>query len=164
MTDNGLRAHGDQNSQISAYHLFSKRQLCVVVYLGELEDGSFSRADRGIGGVRHVAPPTWLVSNFLVPQGSHKARQSLAWDWRGEGGAERRGGREDDSGLCPPLQSIVLQRVGHDWSNLARVYSLQKSSKVLLCVHLEVDPGSCPRTAPLFLDCLSLVSASFATI
>ena len=28
--------------------------------------GSFSRADRGIGGVRPVAPPTWLVSNFLV--------------------------------------------------------------------------------------------------
>ena len=28
--------------------------------------GSFSRADRGIGGVQHVAPPTWLVSNFLV--------------------------------------------------------------------------------------------------
>ena len=28
--------------------------------------GSFSRADRGIGGVGHVAPPTWLVSNFLV--------------------------------------------------------------------------------------------------
>ena len=28
--------------------------------------GSFSRADRGIGGVRNVAPPTWLVSNFLV--------------------------------------------------------------------------------------------------
>ena len=26
----------------------------------------YSRADRGIGGVRHVAPPTWLVSNFLV--------------------------------------------------------------------------------------------------
>ena len=23
--------------------------------------GSFSRADRGIGGVRHVAPPTWLI-------------------------------------------------------------------------------------------------------
>ena len=28
--------------------------------------GSFSRADRGIGGVWHEAPPTWLVSNFLV--------------------------------------------------------------------------------------------------
>ena len=28
--------------------------------------GSFSRADRGIGVVRHVAPPTWLGSNFLV--------------------------------------------------------------------------------------------------
>ena len=25
-----------------------------------------ARADRGIGGVRPVAPPTWLVSNFLV--------------------------------------------------------------------------------------------------
>ena len=25
-----------------------------------------SRADRGIGGVRHVAPPTWLLSNFPV--------------------------------------------------------------------------------------------------
>ena len=23
-------------------------------------------ADRGIGGVWHVAPPTWLVSNFPV--------------------------------------------------------------------------------------------------
>ena len=32
--------------------------------------GSFSRADRGIGGVRHVAPPTWLVSNFLVSPAS----------------------------------------------------------------------------------------------
>ena len=31
--------------------------------------GSFSRADRGIGGVRPVAPPTWLVSNFLVRNG-----------------------------------------------------------------------------------------------
>ena len=30
--------------------------------------GSFSRADRGIGGVWHVAPHTWLVSNFLVRQ------------------------------------------------------------------------------------------------
>ena len=28
--------------------------------------GSFSRADRGIGGVRHVAPPTWLVSMIGV--------------------------------------------------------------------------------------------------
>ena len=28
--------------------------------------GSFSRADRGIGGIRPVAPPTWLVSNLLV--------------------------------------------------------------------------------------------------
>ena len=28
--------------------------------------GSFSRADRGIGVVWHVAPPTWIVSNFLV--------------------------------------------------------------------------------------------------
>ena len=28
--------------------------------------GFFSRADWGTGGVRHVAPPTWLVSNFLV--------------------------------------------------------------------------------------------------
>ena len=25
-----------------------------------------SRADREIGGIRHVAPPTWFVSNFLV--------------------------------------------------------------------------------------------------
>ena len=28
--------------------------------------GSFSRADRGIEGVGDVAPPTWLVSIFLV--------------------------------------------------------------------------------------------------
>ena len=28
--------------------------------------GFFSRADREIEFVRHVAPPTWLVSNFLM--------------------------------------------------------------------------------------------------
>ena len=28
--------------------------------------GSFSKVDRGIGGICHVAPPTWLVSNFPV--------------------------------------------------------------------------------------------------
>ena len=28
--------------------------------------GFFSRVDREIGVFRHVAPPTWLVSNFLV--------------------------------------------------------------------------------------------------
>ena len=28
--------------------------------------GSFSIADQGIGRVWHVAPPMWLVSNFLV--------------------------------------------------------------------------------------------------
>ena len=28
--------------------------------------GFFSRADRGIGVVRRVAPPTWLISNVLV--------------------------------------------------------------------------------------------------
>ena len=28
--------------------------------------GFFSRAVRGIGVVRHVAPPTWLISNVLV--------------------------------------------------------------------------------------------------
>ena len=43
---------------------------CAFTHRVAFEEGlgprSFSRADRGIGGVRHVAPPTWLVSNFLV--------------------------------------------------------------------------------------------------
>ena len=30
--------------------------------------GSFSRADRGIGGVRHVAPPTWLGRTQQSPE------------------------------------------------------------------------------------------------
>ena len=34
--------------------------------LADYSPWSFSRADRGIGGVRQLAPPTWLVSNFLV--------------------------------------------------------------------------------------------------
>ena len=40
------------------------------------------------------------------------------------------------------------------------MHVLQKSSKILLCVYLEVEPGPCPQTALLFLDCLSLVSAN----
>ena len=36
---------------------------------------------------------------------------------------------------------------------------MQKSSKILLCVSLEVEPGPCPKSALLFIDCFSLVSA-----
>ena len=43
--------------------------------------GFFSRADREIGVVRHVAPPTWLVSNFLVrrphPEVPQEGREPL---------------------------------------------------------------------------------------
>ena len=35
-----------------------------------------------------------------------------------------------------------------------------KSSKILLCVSLEVEPGPCPKAALLFLGCSSFVSAS----
>ena len=37
---------------------------------------------------------------------------------------------------------------------------LQKSSKILLCIFLEREPGSCPKVALFFLDCSSLVSVS----
>ena len=36
---------------------------------------------------------------------------------------------------------------------------LQDSSKVLLCISLEGEPGPCPKVVLLFLDCSSLVSA-----
>ena len=43
---------------------------CAFTHRVAFEEGSvigfFSRADRGIGLIRHVAPPTWVVSNFLV--------------------------------------------------------------------------------------------------
>ena len=39
--------------------------------------GSFSRADRGLGGVRHVAPPTWLHrSDSLRPHGLYVVCQA----------------------------------------------------------------------------------------
>ena len=38
--------------------------------------------------------------------------------------------------------------------------SLVKSSKILLCLSLEAEPGPCPKAEPLFLDCSSLISAS----
>ena len=44
--------------------------------------------------------------------------------------------------------------------HLLGVLVLQKSSKILLCVSLEVEPGPCPKAALLFLDCSSLVSES----
>ena len=47
---------------------------------------AFSRADRGIGGVRHVAPPTWFVSNFLVRPAS-----SLGAPGRSEALADKAG-------------------------------------------------------------------------
>ena len=40
------------------------------------------------------------------------------------------------------------------------VLVLQETSMVLLCIFLEEEPGHCPKAAPLFLDCSSLVFAS----
>ena len=37
---------------------------------------------------------------------------------------------------------------------------LTKSSRMLLCIPLEREPGPCPRAAPFFLNFLSLSSAS----
>ena len=44
--------------------------------------------------------------------------------------------------------------------HLLGILVLQKSSKILLCVSLEVEPGPCPKPALLCPDCSSLVSAS----
>ena len=44
--------------------------------------------------------------------------------------------------------------------HLLGVLFLQKNSKILLYVSLEVEPEPCPKAALLFLDCSSLVSAS----
>ena len=42
---------------------------------------------------------------------------------------------------------------------LLGVLVLQKSSVILLCASLEVEPGPCQKAALLFLDCSSLVFA-----
>ena len=39
-------------------------------------------------------------------------------------------------------------------------FSFIKSSKILLCVSLEVEPRPCLKAIVLFLDCSSLASAS----
>ena len=44
--------------------------------------------------------------------------------------------------------------------HLLGVLVLQKSSKILLCVPLEAEPGPCPKAALLFLEGSFLVSAS----
>ena len=46
-----VTADGDSSPEIKRHLLLGRK---------------ITRSDRGIGGVRHVAPPTWLVSNFLV--------------------------------------------------------------------------------------------------
>ena len=56
------------------------------------------------------------------------------------------------------LQSMESQRVGQDW--VAEMILIQKSSKILLCLSLEAEPGLGPSTALLFLGCSSFVSAS----
>ena len=46
-----------------------------------------------------------------------------------------------------------------NFSHLVGEY-LQNSSKILLCIFLEGEPGPCPKAALLFLDCSSHVSVS----
>ena len=55
------------------------------------------------------------------------------------------------------LQSMGSPRVGDRTEQLHFHLLLQKSSKILLCISLEVEPGSCPKATLLFFDCSSLV-------
>ena len=41
------------------------------------------------------------------------------------------------------------------WFSLLGGLVLEKSSKILLCIFLEEEPGPCPKAALLFLDCFS---------
>ena len=59
------------------------------------------------------------------------------------------------SGMKTASSSIIVN-IFH----LLGVLVLQKSSKILLHVSLEAEPGSCPKAALLFLDCSSLFSVS----
>ena len=73
---------------------------------------------------------------------------------------------------CLPVSTSVCGEItGHCSRNLVLslmlpsytqvgALALQKSSKILLCIFLEGEPGFCPKAALLFLDCSSLVSVS----
>ena len=62
------------------------------------------------------------------------------------------------------LSSFLLERrmlhQGVNTFHLLGGLVLQKGSKILLCIFLEEDPGSCPKAALLSIDGSSLVSVS----
>ena len=57
--------------------------------------------------------------------------------------------------VAPVLVLVVLLSGFH----MLMVLVLQRNSKILLCIFLEEEPGPCPKSALLFLDRSSLVSA-----
>ena len=69
-------------------------------------------------------------------------------------------------GLCgsPGCQKCdLLSGMLHGVVNILQLLGflvLQRSSKILLCVSLEYEPGPCLKAVVLFLDCSFLISAS----
>ena len=85
-------------------------------------------ADRGIGGVRPVAPPTWLVSNFLV-------RLASSWSAPGRSGMPSRQSR----GIEPPV-AIKRGEESHRNRIIAYLFSFGFFSSVSRSCPTLCDP------------------------
>ena len=61
--------------------------------------------------------------------------------------------------------SVRLNPHPHEYrSDLFPLRHNRNSSKILLCVSLEAEPGPCPKAAVLFLDCSFLDPASLSSL
>ena len=69
----------------------------------------------------------------------------------------------DREAWCPAVHGVAKRRIQlrlSDWTEMNLVLKGLKDFLCMFYVSLEVEPGPCPKTSLLFLDCSSLVSAS----
>ena len=108
--------------------------------------------------VSKLCVPTWGVVRSFIVMVQRRCNQHvdillIGWWWG------KRGSTSSTSWFQPIWGLLVCRQHTVNFLHLLGVSVSANSSEIFLCVSLEWESGPCPKTALLFLDFSSLVSA-----
>ena len=122
--------------------------------LGEVEKNSFFALPGKEGHSGLTSSKLWSFTVMF-----QKGMISL-WTFFWLAGGEVSGSQHQPSGSGWSGAYVLVSSMQLTFCAWCGFQYLTNSSRILLCIPLEREPGPCPRAAPFFLNCFSLASAS----
>ena len=109
-------------------------------------------------------PKYWSLSFSISPSNEHPGLISISMDWLDllavQGTLKSHLQHHSSKASILQHSAFFIVQLSHPYMTTGKTITLTKRSKMLLCISLKSEPGSCHKAALLFLDSSSLVSAS----